>query len=138
MCPAQCGHIVAPQHSLAASDLHSCTRSPYLSRRCRGWHVAILADAVHAPAHDAVHLANRLVMGVNALLPVLVWISPGVCDDDVAMCYCPPETKYGHVPAPEGSPLGTRPIRQGRPMYQCYADTVSQWFRLACSPCSIM
>ncbi|GAX75784.1 hypothetical protein CEUSTIGMA_g3227.t1 [Chlamydomonas eustigma] len=47
----------------------------------------------------------------------------GYCDTDIAMCYCPPETKYGHVPAPEGSPLGTPPVKQGRPLYMCHPKT---------------
>ena len=40
------------------------------------------------------------------------------------MCYCPPETKYGHIPAPEGSPLGTPPVKRGRPIYWCQPSTV--------------
>ena len=44
---------------------------------------------------------------------------PGICDDDIAMCYCPPGTKYGHIPAPEGSPPGTLPVQIGRPLYNC-------------------
>lgn len=40
----------------------------------------------------------------------------GYCDDDVASCWCPPDTKYGHKPAPPGSPPGTPPISWGRPM----------------------
>eukprot|EP00798_Chlamydomonas_sp_ICE-L_P023547 gene23547-9071_t len=38
----------------------------------------------------------------------------GVCDDDLAMCYC--HGKYGRVNAPAGSPLGTPPLKLGRPM----------------------
>ena len=40
------------------------------------------------------------------------------------MCYCPPETKYGHVLAPAGSPLGTPPVKKGRPLYMCHPSTV--------------
>ncbi|GAX75781.1 hypothetical protein CEUSTIGMA_g3224.t1 [Chlamydomonas eustigma] len=43
----------------------------------------------------------------------------GICDEDIAMCYCPPETKYGHVLPPEGSPLGSSPMKIGRPLYWC-------------------
>ncbi|GAX85634.1 hypothetical protein CEUSTIGMA_g13049.t1 [Chlamydomonas eustigma] len=43
----------------------------------------------------------------------------GICDDDIGMCYCPPETKYGHIPAPEGSLPGSTPLRLGRPLYNC-------------------
>ncbi len=39
----------------------------------------------------------------------------GVCDDDIAACYCPGD-KYGRIPAPEGSPPGTPPVQRGRPM----------------------
>ncbi|MEW5312044.1 MAG: hypothetical protein WDW38_003706 [Sanguina aurantia] len=44
----------------------------------------------------------------------------GICDDNIAMCYCPPDSKYGHRPAPEGSPAGTKPIQQGRPLFMCF------------------
>ena len=47
----------------------------------------------------------------------------GVCDDDIAMCYCPPETRHGHIAAPAGSPLGTPPIKVGRPLYWCHPST---------------
>ncbi|KAG2437024.1 hypothetical protein HYH02_011455 [Chlamydomonas schloesseri] len=40
----------------------------------------------------------------------------GYCDEDLAMCYCPPGTKYGRQPAPPGSPPGTPPVKVGRPM----------------------
>lgn len=36
-----------------------------------------------------------------------------MCDDATAMCFCD-GPHVGRVPAPEGSPLGTPPIRQGR------------------------
>lgn len=38
----------------------------------------------------------------------------GLCDDDIAACFC--TGKYGRIPAPEGSPPGTPPVRRGRPM----------------------
>ncbi|PNH05410.1 hypothetical protein TSOC_008334 [Tetrabaena socialis] len=38
----------------------------------------------------------------------------GVCDDDTAICYC--DGPMGRIPAPEGSPPGTPPIRRGRPL----------------------
>eukprot|EP00198_Chlamydomonas_reinhardtii_P007427 XP_001696764.1 exostosin-like glycosyltransferase [Chlamydomonas reinhardtii] len=41
---------------------------------------------------------------------------PRYCDEDLAMCYCPPGTKYGREPAPAGSPPGTPPVKVGRPM----------------------
>jgi hypothetical protein len=50
----------------------------------------------------------------------------GVCDDDIAMCYCPPETKHGHIAAPAGSPLGTPPIKVGRPLYWCHPSSDEQ------------
>ena len=40
----------------------------------------------------------------------------GYCDLDYGSCYCPPETKYGRIPAPMGSPPGTPPQKVGRPM----------------------
>ncbi|KAG1663565.1 hypothetical protein FOA52_013185 [Chlamydomonas sp. UWO 241] len=43
----------------------------------------------------------------------------GICDDDTAMCHCPPGSKYGRVPAPEGSAPGVRPAQAGRPLYNC-------------------
>ncbi len=56
--------------------------------------------------------------------PRLPPLAPGICDDDIAMCYCPPETKFGHQPAPPGSPLGTPPAKRGRPMYWCQPSSV--------------
>ncbi|GIL48810.1 hypothetical protein Vafri_5227 [Volvox africanus] len=47
----------------------------------------------------------------------------GICDDDIAMCYCPPETKYGRIEAPHGAPPGTPPVRAGRPLYWCQPST---------------
>ncbi|GIL69673.1 hypothetical protein Vretifemale_506 [Volvox reticuliferus] len=47
----------------------------------------------------------------------------GVCDDDVAMCYCPPGTKYGRIEAPPGAALGTPPLQQGRPLFMCTPGT---------------
>ncbi|KAG2494841.1 hypothetical protein HYH03_007081 [Edaphochlamys debaryana] len=38
----------------------------------------------------------------------------GICDDDLAICYC--DGPMGRIPAPEGSPPGTPPIRRGRPL----------------------
>ena len=48
----------------------------------------------------------------------------GICDDMNSMCYCPPETKFGHIMAPEGSPLGTPPVKVGRPLYWCQPSSV--------------
>ncbi|GBF90959.1 exostosin-like glycosyltransferase [Raphidocelis subcapitata] len=45
----------------------------------------------------------------------------GICDDDVAACYCDPQLgnpKYGRVPAPPGSPPGAPPLREGRPLLE--------------------
>ncbi|GLC75556.1 hypothetical protein PLESTF_001656500 [Pleodorina starrii] len=50
----------------------------------------------------------------------------GVCDDDIAMCYCPPETKYGRREAPPGSAPGTPPQQQGRPLFMCTPGTDEQ------------
>uniref|UniRef100_A0A7S0VHX0 EGF-like domain-containing protein n=1 Tax=Polytomella parva TaxID=51329 RepID=A0A7S0VHX0_9CHLO len=44
----------------------------------------------------------------------------GICDDDLAMCYCPPETKMGRIEAAADAPPGTPPVRQGRPMFWCH------------------
>lgn len=44
----------------------------------------------------------------------------GICDDDIAACYCDPKLgnpRYGRVPAPPGSPPGTPPLREGRPLF---------------------
>ncbi|GBF90972.1 exostosin-like glycosyltransferase [Raphidocelis subcapitata] len=44
----------------------------------------------------------------------------GICDDDVAACYCDPQLgnpKYGRVPAPPGSPPGAPPLQEGRPLF---------------------
>ncbi|EFJ48528.1 acetylglucosaminyltransferase, partial [Volvox carteri f. nagariensis] len=40
----------------------------------------------------------------------------GYCDEDLAMCYCPPGTKYGRTLAPPDAPPGTPPLQAGRPM----------------------
>lgn len=47
----------------------------------------------------------------------------GICDDDIAMCYCPPETRHGHIMAPATAPLGSPPIKIGRPLYWCHPST---------------
>lgn len=52
----------------------------------------------------------------RADIGIIPHIGAGYCDDDVASCWCPPDTKYGHRPAPPGSPPGTPPISWGRPM----------------------
>jgi hypothetical protein len=49
----------------------------------------------------------------------ILTLDAGICDDNIAMCYCPPETKYGLIPAPEGSLPGAAPLRLGRPLYNC-------------------
>lgn len=36
----------------------------------------------------------------------------GICDDNIAFCFC--DGKYKHIPAPPGSPYGTKPIQPGR------------------------
>ncbi|KXZ53465.1 hypothetical protein GPECTOR_7g915 [Gonium pectorale] len=38
----------------------------------------------------------------------------GVCDDDLALCYC--DGPMGRIPAPDNAPPGTPPIRRGRPL----------------------
>ncbi|KAG2455017.1 hypothetical protein HYH02_000842 [Chlamydomonas schloesseri] len=38
----------------------------------------------------------------------------GICDDDVAICYC--DGPMGRIPAPPGSPPGTPPLQVGRPL----------------------
>jgi len=43
----------------------------------------------------------------------------GICDDNIAMCWCPPDTKHGRRDAPPGSPLGAPPAQRGRPLYWC-------------------
>ncbi|KXZ50759.1 hypothetical protein GPECTOR_15g444 [Gonium pectorale] len=47
----------------------------------------------------------------------------GICNDDDSMCFCPPETKFGRIDAPAGSPPGTPPVRRGRPLYWCQPST---------------
>ncbi|KAG2432503.1 hypothetical protein HXX76_008848 [Chlamydomonas incerta] len=47
----------------------------------------------------------------------------GVCDDDVAMCYCPADTKYGHREAPPGAKPGAPPEQRGRPLFMCNPNT---------------
>jgi hypothetical protein len=44
----------------------------------------------------------------------------GICDDDIAACYCDPKLgnpKYGRIPAAPGSPPGTPPLQEGRPLF---------------------
>jgi hypothetical protein len=45
----------------------------------------------------------------------------GVCDDNLAMCFC--AGKHGRVNAPAGSPWGTPPVRAGRPLINCQPKT---------------
>lgn len=40
----------------------------------------------------------------------------GVCDEDIAMCFCPTNTTFGRYPAAQYSIPGTNPFRAGRPM----------------------
>ncbi|KAG2481846.1 hypothetical protein HYH03_019188 [Edaphochlamys debaryana] len=49
----------------------------------------------------------------------------GVCDDDVAICYC--DGPMGRIPAPEGSPPGTPPIRRGRPLVTFHMAPTTTW-----------
>ncbi|EFN59979.1 hypothetical protein CHLNCDRAFT_56485 [Chlorella variabilis] len=41
----------------------------------------------------------------------------GYCDETVAACYCPSNTTYGRVPAPEDAPMDAPPQRHGRPLH---------------------
>lgn len=49
--------------------------------------------------------------------------SPGLCDDDIGMCYCPPETKFGRQFKPDAKP-GEPPLNRGRPMFWCNPNNV--------------
>ncbi|KAG2494839.1 hypothetical protein HYH03_007079 [Edaphochlamys debaryana] len=49
----------------------------------------------------------------------------GVCDDDLAICYC--DGPMGRIPAPEGSPPGTPPIRRGRPLITFHMAPTTTW-----------
>lgn len=40
----------------------------------------------------------------------------GFCDETIGACYCPSNTTYGRIPAPEDAPLDAPPVRLGRPM----------------------
>jgi hypothetical protein len=45
----------------------------------------------------------------------------GICDDDIAACFCDPKLgnpKYGRIPAPPGSPPGTLPVQEGRQLFE--------------------
>lgn len=44
----------------------------------------------------------------------LVGSCAGHCDRDYGSCYCPKNTKYGRIEAPEGSPPGASPKQRGR------------------------
>ncbi|KAG2437847.1 hypothetical protein HXX76_005465 [Chlamydomonas incerta] len=47
------------------------------------------------------------------------WIASrcsGYCIDHLALCTCGRDSKYRHIPAPEGSPPWTPPVQWGRPM----------------------
>ena len=49
---------------------------------------------------------------------------PGICDDEIAACYCDNPT-YGFVRPPPGSPPGTDPLRRGRALADhCNPKTV--------------
>ncbi|KXZ48695.1 hypothetical protein GPECTOR_26g598 [Gonium pectorale] len=49
----------------------------------------------------------------------------GICDDDVAICYC--DGPMGRIPAPEGSPPGTPPTRVGRPLVTFHHAPSTTW-----------
>lgn len=59
----------------------------------RKWPLATVTVTATAPS--ALHPPTHLPYGVA-----------GFCDDDVAACYCPSNTTFGRVPAPEDAPLG--------------------------------
>ena len=40
----------------------------------------------------------------------------GACDDDIGMCYCNSESKYGRIPPDKHSPPNTPPVQVGRPL----------------------
>jgi hypothetical protein len=45
----------------------------------------------------------------------------GICDDDIAACYCDPQLgspKHGRIPPPPRSPPGTPPIQRGRQLFE--------------------
>lgn len=42
----------------------------------------------------------------------------GYCDDTIGMCYCGRDSKHRRIPPPRGSPLGTKPIQDGRAMVE--------------------
>jgi hypothetical protein len=71
------------------------------------WHCHSLWDWRLSGGSQA---ASRNLAGLTFLR---LWSGAGVCDDDIAACYC--KGKFGRIPAPEGSPPGTPPIRAGRP-----------------------
>lgn len=59
----------------------------------------------------------------------------GICDDDVGMCHCPPETKHGRRVDPHAPP-GSKPLQEGRPMYWCQPKNTANGTGVGCLICS--
>ncbi|KAL6761490.1 exostosin-like glycosyltransferase [Haematococcus lacustris] len=47
----------------------------------------------------------------------------GICDDDIGMCHCPPETAFGRK-IPLGQPADD-PVLRGRPMFWCQPNSTA-------------
>lgn len=64
-------------------------------------------------------------MLIKCILHFPCWppVTSGLCDVDIAGCWCPPGTRYEHKPAPKGSRYGTPPLKVGRPMMECTPST---------------
>jgi hypothetical protein len=58
-------------------------------------------------------LTHPAVLRPLPLSPLASHRCAGVCDDGTGICYCD-GPHFGRVPAPEGSPAGSPPIRPGR------------------------
>ena len=88
------------------------TRWPFRdARQARGLcqHPCSLAALCSAPGPAC--LICTLLERMASLL------AAGECDEAVAICYCPANTTFGRIPAPQNAPMDAPPQQHGRPMH---------------------
>ena len=91
----------------------------------QGGKVGPMLQGAQGVRHGFRHHTDDDTTRTNTLLMRPLLPHAGVCDPLDGFCYCPPETKYGRVLAPEGSPPGTPPVKWGRALHMCNPRYVS-------------
>ncbi|GBF96649.1 exostosin-like glycosyltransferase [Raphidocelis subcapitata] len=97
-----------------------------------GWGGPACADPLKRPCTRRYRIPRNSSVPNSHIGPDkrdLDWLAPGstysrcagICDDDIAACYCDPKLgnpKHGRIPAPPGSPPGTPPVQEGRQLFE--------------------